>query len=190
VSIAVHAIQLADIGGGRPAAVNASQVQAWVDKANQVFSSAGVLFTFDDSVDFEQVENTFVNSMTFPNDPADPQSASRTQAASDIADNYPDKLVALFRFGPDPVTPRGDGFSGSDLNFVLMPGFTVTFVCAVQNIGLLAHEIGHYLGLPHTFDVAYASLQDAENAFLGSGQDPSIFDGEGLRDTLPDPVLI
>jgi hypothetical protein len=101
--------------------------------------------------------------------------------------------VAQLHHGTVPVRPgaaaTGGGFSWSDLNFVAMPGFAVTTVCGHQNIGILGHEIGHYLGLAHTFAAEFATQADAQTAFTNSGFNPSIFDGDGLSDTPPDPWI-
>jgi hypothetical protein len=95
--------------------------------------------------------------------------------------------VVFFRHGPGE-TPTGGGFSWYDYNFVAMPGFD-SDVCGYQNIGMLAHEIGHYLGLAHTFDEIFVSEQEAEAFFIANDNDPLAFDGDGFADTPPDPYV-
>jgi hypothetical protein len=49
--------------------------------------------------------------------------------------------------------------------------------------------MGHYFGLSHTFAQVFGSVAEAE-AFLGQrGGDPAAFDGDGLADTAPDPMI-
>jgi hypothetical protein len=70
-----------------------------------------------------------------------------------------------------------------------MPGFTDTQAWGRPNLGLFAHEAGHYLGLAHTFRTEFTSLEQAEAYFAQLNNDPAIFDGDGLSDTPPDPGL-
>ena len=60
---------------------------------------------------------------------------------------------------------------------------------AHQNITLLGHEVGHYLGLKHTFAKEFDSIADARDRFVASGRDPAVFDGDRLSDTPPDPQM-
>ena len=93
----------------------------------------------------------------------------------------------FFKFGPGPQS-TGGGFSWHDYNFAVLPGFN-TYVCGYQNIGELAHELGHYLGLSHPFAMIFNSVQDAQAYLSAHGNLPGIFDGDGLSDTPPDPYI-
>jgi hypothetical protein len=107
--------------------------------------------------------------------------------ANAVAAQYANKITVFFRFGPD-AGPTGGGFSSNSYNFVVMPGFSVTQVCGHQNLGLLAHELGHYMGLSHTFPLdGFDSVAEAQTYFDNNGNNPQSFDGDGLADTLPDP---
>jgi hypothetical protein len=183
-TVHIQAIRVADDNGLRRAQIEIEKVIPWIEEANRVYAGSGIRFLFDPAEDFSDIQSTLINSMMGVED-ADWDQAMT--AADSVASKYPGKIVVYFRYGPDSL-PTGSGFSWYDYNFVAMPGFD-TDVCGYQNIGMLAHEIGHYLGLPHTFNAIYSDIPEAESAFEKSGYSAAIFDGDGLSDTLPDPYI-
>jgi hypothetical protein len=187
-AVPIHAIQLANDDGGHAADITPEQVSQWVDKANEVYSIGRIRFLFDPTgPEFSRLTNTLINNMV---DSRDPNWVEERDAAIAVAAQYRGKVVVFFRYGEQPGGgPTGEGFSGGDLNFVAMPGFGVTSVCGQQNIGLFAHEVGHYMDLSHTFRYAMDTINDAEIIFGLLGNDPAAFDGDGLSDTLPDPFI-
>src|SRR5262245_26037212 len=75
------------------------------------------------------------------------------------------------------------------MNFVMMPGWQDDHHCGHEHIGSFAHELGHHLGLSHTFPRPFAEANEAA-AFLAHARgDVNVFDGDWLPDTLPDPSL-
>ena len=188
LSMRVHAVFVSDDDDNRKTAITPAQVKAWADEANDVFTSAGIRLDFDPgpaSADWQHLKSTLINSMSGVDHP---QWTSQKAAANSIAAAAPAKVVTFFRWGPD-AGPTGGGFSWTDYNFIAMPGFNNTFVCGVQNIGLFAHEVGHYLGLAHTFGPTFSTVAQARSHFVTNGRNPAMFDGDGRSDTAPDPFI-
>lgn len=189
LTLRVRAIPLADDDGGRAADIHPDEVRAWVEHANRAYAAAGVRFLFDPSRDFTHVRSTLLNRMM----PGDPRFDEITRRGNEIAANYSEEMVVFFRFG-DGDGPTGNGFSSTDYNFVTLPGFKHTSILGEQkiqrqNIGLFAHEVGHYLGLAHTFRREFPTVAEAKAFFLKNGARPEMFDGDGLSDTPPTPHI-
>jgi hypothetical protein len=186
-TLPIHAVVVSD--GTYKASITAAEIQKWVDYANGVYDEAGVQFSFDKTVDMSQLTNANLSGVIGDGDSNWAQVVADGNAE---AAKHPGKVVVFFRYGPiDPVPakigPTGGGFSDDSYNFIVMPGFPVTTVCGHQNIMVFAHEAGHYLGLAHTFAVDFDTQADAKKYFDSNGKKPSLFDGDGLADTDPDP---
>lgn len=181
----IQAIQVSDDDGGRTARITTQQVKQWIDKANQIFANASVRLVYDPGSDFATLKSTLLNNMIGD---TDANWTREVDFGNQVAARYSGKLVVFFRYGPGQK-PTGEGFSWSDYNFVAMPGFNDTTVCGYQNIGILAHEVGHYFGLSHPFATMFNSVKEAEAYLSAHGNDPQAFDGDGLSDTPPDPFM-
>ncbi len=185
LTVRLQAIQVSNDDGQHPARITAEQVKQWIDKANSIYAKASVRLDYDPSSDFTALSNSVLNGMTGD---SDPNWKREVEVGNRVAAGYAGKLIVYFIYGPGPG-PTGGGFSSVDYNFVEMPGFNDTTVCGYQNIGILAHEIGHYFGLAHPFVQTFASLPAAELYLTAHGNDPQAFDGDGLSDTPPDPFI-
>lgn len=185
LTVSLQAIQVSDDDGRRPSRISSQQVQLWVDKANEIFAKASVRFIFDPDRNFATLNSTLLNDMTGD---SDAKWRREVDYGNRVADKYAGKLVVFFIHGPN-AGPTGGGFSSSNYNFVEMPGFDDTTVCGYQNIGILAHEVGHYFGLLHPFAMTFGSILEAESYLGAHGNDPEAFDGDGLTDTPPDPFI-
>jgi hypothetical protein len=185
LTVHLEAVAVSDDDGRRAVRITPQQVKQWVDKANEIFAQASVRFVFDSDLDFVTFESTTLNDMTGD---SDTNWKREVDTGNRVAADHAGKLVVFFIHGPEQGA-TGGGFSASNYNFVEMPGFNDTTVCGYQNIGILAHEVGHYLGLAHPFAVAFRSSQEAEAYLSAHGNDPTVFDGDGLSDTPPDPFI-
>jgi hypothetical protein len=180
ITIPLQWMRMADDSGSRQTHLSAPQVQAWVDYANQVYSVANVRFTFDPLSSFSTVRNTIVNTMT---------NSSANLIANQLTRCFPGKMVIIDYWGSDPTWATGGGFSSATCDYAAMPGFYDTGGCEGQNFTLFAHEVGHHLGLPHTFSAVYQNLEDATTNFAAMGNNPAVWDGDGFSDTPPYPQI-
>jgi hypothetical protein len=178
-------MSVSDDDGRRAVRITPQQVSLWVDKANEIFAHTSVRFLYDPDLDFAELKSTLLNDMTGD---SDTNWMREVDFGNRVAARYPGKVVVFFIHGPEQGA-TGGGFSSSNYDFVEMPGFSDTTVCGYQNIGILAHEVGHYFGLAHPFAQQFSSLQSAESYLAAHGNDPSVFDGDGLSDTPPDPFI-
>jgi len=184
IDVPILAIQVTDDEGGRVTKITALQVAAWISKANEIYAWSGIQFSFG-MQDFVTLHSTLLNNI---NGVEDQNWFEEVAYADQVAARYPGKLVVFFRWGQGDQ-PTGGAFSYWDYNFVAMPGFLDTSVCGYQNIGILAHEIGHFLGLVHPFAQVYKNAAEAEATLESNGNNPAIFDGDGFSDTPPDPFI-
>ncbi|MGA2111159.1 MAG: hypothetical protein ABSG98_03280 [Anaerolineales bacterium] len=185
LTVGLQAVAVSDDDGEHTAHITAKQVNQWDDQANKIFAKASVRFIYDPHLDFATLKSTVLNDMSGD---SDANWLGEVDVANQVAAGYPGRVVVLFTYGPGKG-PEGGGFSWSDYNFVKMPGFNIDRACGYQDISLLAHEIGHYFGLSHPFAEIFPSLQAAESYFSAHGNNPEIFDGDGLSDTPPDPFI-
>lgn len=188
--VPILVVRVSDDDGGRRANISAFEVQQWVDEANDIFLSSQIQFEFipaETGPHWIDINNTDMNNVAgeFPGDPIWENSKN---LGNQIAEEHPDKIVIFFRHGPGDF-PTGGGFSSTQYDFIVMPGFQHTELCGEQNIVLFAHEIGHYLGLFHTFTQDLATINDAIDFYIESGRNPNVFDGDGLADTSPDALI-
>jgi hypothetical protein len=189
VQVRLQAIRLADsmkVPDGRcvnAAVTDPGDVTDWVNYANRAFAPAFLHLVFDPAKDWATVCDTALNQKW-------PDLAKATKTAN----SYPGKIPVFFRARSD-----GNGYSWWDpdpkkantwdrVDFVLLPGeihLRDTTVCDHPNLAQLAHDVGHYLGLGHTFPTKsnFKSAAEAKQ-WLKDGKN---FDGDGFSDTPEDP---
>ena len=159
LTVRLQAIQLSDDNGGRATRITPQQVKQWVDKANEIFAKASVRILYDPASDFTMLNSTLLNDMTGD---TDTNWKREVDFGNRIAAQHAGKMVVFFIHGPGQAA-TGGGFSFSNYNFVEMPGFNDTTVCGYQNIGILAHEVGHYFGLSHPFAMTFHKPSSRRN---------------------------
>ncbi len=189
ITLRVQAIRVTDDDGGRPADTTPAQFSEWVDFANASFAPAGIVFVYDPVADFAEVRDTFLNNLADPNDTF-PDWRAQGALGNEIAASHPGKVLVIMRHGPGPTSNYGGSGSPSH-GFIILPGFGVSIHCGSTALQWFAHEMGHFLGLGHTMPnlPAFASIAEAAAYFMQNGRTASVFDGDGLSDTLPDPYM-
>jgi WD40 repeat protein len=180
----IKPVLLADDDGTNQATITAAGIQSRVDIVNTVYATAGVKIKFDPAIDVLQVTSSLLNrSFTVLDKPdvgtdkwsKEPAVDATTHdgARWGFARLFPGKLVVFFRKrvqliesnGVWEVAGSGGASSGRSM-YVDMPG-------SGGDLTLLAHEMGHYLQLPHPFVSGVKTVADAASkikGFVESGQ--------------------
>jgi hypothetical protein len=184
LEVPVLAIQVADDDGARAARIAAGDIATWVAFSNSVLRPAGVHVSFDPA-DLRLLRSTLLNNLVGVEQDDWPEAK---RAADQIAARHPDRLVAFFRHGPGERA-TGGGFAWTDYNFVVMPGWADDSHCGHEHASAFAHELGHHLGLGHTFARVFPDADQAAAYLAERRGDVRAFDGDGLTDTAPDPGI-
>ncbi len=195
--IRIQIIATANDDGSEAANITASSVTTKLATVSEVLAPANIEFLFDEANDFLKVNSTLLNReftiLEPPNVGKDKwdhepltESDTHSRARTGIAKQFPGKLCIIFRkrkkFEEDDdgnwsVVNRGGGSSSANSHFVNMS--------TVSNGIDLAHEIGHYLQLPHTFVGGIENVADAAasiKSYIDDGNDEddglTVLDGD------------
>jgi hypothetical protein len=174
-SIPVVAYRVSDDDGSRPCAITVDGVQQWIDEANRIYAAAGVRFAYDGTL--RDLNDTQVNNMTGEGDASWPSVRDRlNQLAAQQR-----SVVVVHR------ALIGGGFSWWTYDFVAMSFFDSVHLNALS---ILAHELGHHFGLPHTHARDFSTVREAEDYVL-SARPIEELDGDStlIDDTPPDPYI-
>jgi hypothetical protein len=172
-SIPIVAYRVSDDDGSRPCAITVDGVQQWVDEANRVYAAAGVRFTYNGVL--LDLHDTEVNNLR---DDSVPWWQSARDRLNRLAVQHR-SVVVVYR------AQIGGGFSSWEYDFVAMSYFDANWLEG------LAHELGHYFGLPHTFDRIFQTVREASDYIL-SARPVEQLDGDHslIGDTPPDPYIV
>jgi Pregnancy-associated plasma protein-A len=178
--VPIYALQLSDDDGSNTVPITSDQVKRWLDTANVVYKDAGILFTFDGKL--HPMNSTVINNVTGDDDP---KWDWLTKELNGIAAREK-KVVIAFR------NKGGGGFSWWTYDYIVMPGFHKTNLCKTgMDLSLFPHELGHYFGLPHTFEITAKTEKALGDSLVAHAGNPVIFDGDKdyVDDTGFDPFV-
>jgi hypothetical protein len=191
-TIQIEAIPLSDADGGRANTVTAAQFRAAVDDMNAIFEPADIRFAFDPGKDWHPRRDTSLNSLN------NGGGAWWTEGNA-VAAQRRGRMVVFLRWGKDPDKRANNWFAyppdtgQQQPSQAKLPTGNVDFV-VTSNDGtgfdtrgaLLAHEVGHYLGLFHTHPGwGNTSVETVESLVEAGGV--AALNGDLLADTSPDP---
>lgn len=144
----------------------ASDVQSLLDEVNKIYSSAGIQFIFNPATDID-VE---VNPLLAKDDMNGPERTQRVLS-------HRGKLVVFFR-------DTGGGYSQPGSEFAVMQQVSDFYTSR-----LLAHELGHYFNLHHTFVLDRGVVQARSMLKDFIQQQPEAQNALVNRQTIPQHVL-
>jgi hypothetical protein len=179
IHLPIAVARVSDDDGGRLAEVTAQDVYRWIEFTNKTYERARIRLSFDPAKDAVILRSSLLNRMMGTGD-ADWQQAK--QAGRQLSRRFPGKVLLIIRHGPNE-RPIGGGFSWTDYPFVALSR------AGSSTPNVLAHEVGHYLGLAHTWSRSFRTLRELEEFLRTSRQEQDSFDGDNLLDTSPTPFV-
>jgi hypothetical protein len=181
-----------------------------VEELKTIYKKAGILIQFDPKADITEVHNALLNEdcpfqggkiVVPPMSVDDLVNNPNVLAQRGFAENLEGSMVIYFRdFSEEKYTyidPNGQEKRDTPWHFSGSQHLYVRYSKSFEP-PRLAHEMGHYLHLWHTFrdpaeDIATAASMirtAVENGEVSKATGTMIFDGDygsGVNDTLPDP---
>ena len=213
IQLRLHVVPLADAevdangNHTHPSAITPQEFSDLIARVNWSFEGTGLQIVFDPRTDWVPMNDTMLNR----------DGPNMRQRGNSIATSMPGKIVCFLRWGNGNLpTGNGNAFPppGAGPKPPSVPDIQQDYVALpnqiAPNFGLLnqgngsfvAHELGHYLGLYHTFPgwtdldgpvyggsapSQQAADQSVVNYIAANGGTINALDGDGLSDTPPDP---
>jgi hypothetical protein len=200
-SLRLQPIKVANTNGSNATPVTVTDVRDLVTRANAVYAAADTEFLFNTALpQTSALLTVFDNTLNAYS--WNPVGSAEWNHANFLAEQMPSDVAAIFTWGPGGCPTTG-GISGSDwswISTVAVRGLGAACggdhtLCGIFDDGQLAHEAGHYLGLPHTFKTAFADTNAAITAWEGTWNPfwgciaKNAFDGDPQSNTPLDPYI-
>jgi hypothetical protein len=239
-ALRLQVIPLSNTDGTKAYNATPAQFAALIDRVNAIYSGTGIQFLFDEDTDWAPVNNTALNTDGVDENGVDHRTLGNQLAAKypgkilcllrwgndpdPSAPNDPSKAGSNptgngNAYPPPGLHPKPPDIQDIQQDYVALPDNMGPTPDAYEFLNLLngsfvGHELGHYLGLYHTFpgwgdpnDGVYLVLHQeltgtmtaaaADQAIIsymaqyGSATDPTTaLDGDRLSDTPPDPSVL
>ncbi|MFN0113108.1 MAG: hypothetical protein ACKVPY_00350 [Paracoccaceae bacterium] len=209
IRLRIAVFAMSDDDGGHPTAVTPGQFQTAVRNLNRRFEGTRLRFVFIPATDWRDLRDSEINR----------DGPAMRAKANAIADANSGRVAVFLRWGQDttvtgngnaypppgarPPSPRWTSFDIDQRYIAISSGFGAL---NAGNGDHFAHEMGHFLGLFHTFPGWDAWLTTGGLDLRTGGLTPAVapavatlmqtfagtrgiraFDGDGLKDTPPDP---
>ena len=185
--VPVAAIVVSEDDDSLPTVITPEEIKTWLADANAIYKSAKIQFDFNgDESDFVSVKSSALNQIV---NEKDPTFATAATLGNRIAAKFPDKMTLIFRHGQGEI-PSMTGFGSIENDFALLPQFKSARICNHQDAHYAAQVIGECLGLKPTAAQIFPTSLDAIQFLHDHKDDPNCFDGDGIKDTSPDPLIV
>jgi hypothetical protein len=214
LNLRLHIVAARNDDGAFPFDANPQDFSKLIARTNRVFSKSGLRLVFNPASDWETFNRTVLNR----------QQTGWWAIADSIAGKHPGRIPGILRWGPDAsrtgnanaypppgASAKHPGVNDVAQRFVMLENFLREGDFSFLNLhggSHLAHELGHYLGLYHTFPdwtdklgIVYAPLfgpgmlaptkaqidQRVIDFITANGGSTWALDGDQITDTPPDP---
>lgn len=192
-TIRVHAIALSDADGGRACTVTPERFAQAIEGVNGIFAPAHVRFAFDPQKDWHPRRDTSLNNLHNGG-------VKWWVEANEVAAKHRGEFTVFLRHGKhkgDPSEPARNWFAyppntgQRQPDRAKLPHDNIDFIAVTNQQNrfgssgiVLAHEVGHFLGLFHTHP-GWRTPDPDEMIALVESEGAAALNGDLLSDTPP-----